>query len=48
MDIVRVILAKAEDESTEPLPDFYCTADEYTSAAGVKTVAERISRLFEK
>ncbi len=43
MDMVRIMLAKAMDEeSTEPLPSFYCTAEEYTSADGIKAVAERV------
>jgi type I restriction enzyme M protein len=48
MDMVRIMLAKAMDEeSTEPLPHFYCTAEEYTSADGIKAVAELVKKLFE-
>lgn len=48
MDMVRIMLAKAMDEeSTDPLPQFYCTPEEYTSADGIEAVAERINKLFE-
>jgi type I restriction-modification system DNA methylase subunit len=48
MDMVRIMLAKAMDEeSTEPLPDFYCTAEEYTSPQGLRTVSERVASLFD-
>jgi type I restriction enzyme M protein len=49
MDMVRIMLAKAMDEeSTDPFPQFYCTADNYTSADGIKAVTERMSRLLEE
>nr|MBW4040275.1 type I restriction enzyme HsdR N-terminal domain-containing protein [Acidobacteriota bacterium] len=49
MDMVRIMLAKAMDEeSTEPLTQFYCTADEYTSLTGIRTVSDRITGLFEE
>ena len=49
MDMVRLILAKAMDEErSEPLPDFYCTPNEYASEEGRRTVAARVSALFEE
>lgn len=49
MDMVRLILAKAIDEEKEaPLPEFYCTPEEYLSLDGQKTVAKRIQTLFEE
>lgn len=48
MDMVRIMLAKAMDEEgTEPLPQFYCTAEEYNSLEGTQAVSDRIARLFE-
>jgi len=48
MDMVRLILSKAMDEeSSDGLPNFYCTPEEYTSSAGIKNVATRIQSLFE-
>jgi type I restriction-modification system DNA methylase subunit len=49
MDMVRIILAKAMDEEKESeLPDFYCTPEEYGSAAGQASVARRVSILFDE
>ncbi len=49
MDMVRIILAKAQDEvGTGDLPEFYCTPEEYLSVEGRKKVAERIQRLFRR
>jgi type I restriction enzyme M protein len=47
MDMVRILLAKAQDE-TGPgaLPEFACTPEEYAGAAGRRAVAERVQRLF--
>jgi type I restriction-modification system DNA methylase subunit len=49
MDMVRILLAKIQDES-EPgtYPEFYVTADEYTSAEGIATAAGRVRKLFER
>lgn len=48
MDMVRLLLAKAMDEEgTDPLPDFYCTPDEYEHAGGHSKVKARIDRLFD-
>jgi type I restriction enzyme M protein len=47
MDMVRLILAKAIDEERPgELPEFYCTPEEYHTAAGQQAVAERIQKLF--
>lgn len=47
MDMVRIILAKAQDEiGTSSLPEFYCTSSEYLTATGRDAVAERVQRLF--
>jgi type I restriction-modification system DNA methylase subunit len=47
MDMVRLILAKARDEErASPLPDFYCTPEEYRGEQGREAVAERIQQLF--
>lgn len=49
MDMVRIILAKAQDEVAEgDLPDFYVTPEEYGSAAGREAVAKRVHKLFRK
>ncbi len=48
MDMVRIILAKAMDEETsQSLPEFYCTSDEYNDTEGRTRVAERVHTLFE-
>jgi type I restriction-modification system DNA methylase subunit len=48
MDMVRLILAKAIDEErTEPLPEFYCTPEEYRSSEGQERVARRVQDLFK-
>src|SRR3954447_2979404 len=47
MDMVRIILAKAQDEiGAGPLPDFSCTPEEYRTADGHRAVAERVQRVF--
>jgi type I restriction enzyme M protein len=47
MDMVRIILAKAQDETGRgAVPEFSCTAGEYRSADGRRAVAERVQRLF--
>lgn len=47
MDMVRIILAKAQDEvGTGDLPDFYCTPEEYRTAPGRQEVAKRVQSLF--
>ncbi len=47
MDMVRIILAKAQDEERPgELPEFYCTPEEYNSEAGRQAVAERVQNLF--
>ncbi|MEW5761036.1 MAG: N-6 DNA methylase [Candidatus Thermoplasmatota archaeon] len=49
MDMVRIILSKAVDEESEAeLPEFYCTPEEYLSDEGRKSVAKRITNLFER
>ena len=47
MDMVRIILAKAMDEEKiGELCEFYCTPEEYRSADGQLTVANRVYSLF--
>jgi type I restriction enzyme M protein len=47
MDMVRIILAKYRDESSEgDVPEFRVTPLELQSAAGRRRVAERVRRLF--
>ena len=49
MDMVRLILAKAiDEEKTSPLPDFYCSPEEYQSDVGQKAVADRVQALFKE
>ena len=49
MDMVRIILAKAQDEERPgEYPDFYCTPDEYASEGGRTAVAGRINGLFSE
>lgn len=49
MDMVRLILAKAKDEEkTSPLPEFYCTPEEYRTDEGRQAVANRIQALFRE
>lgn len=47
MDMVRILLAKIQDES-EPgtYPNFYVTPDEYDSAEGREAAAQRVRALF--
>jgi len=49
MDMVRILLAKIQDES-EPgaYPNFYVTPAEYESAEGVAAAAKRVRDLFER
>ncbi|MFJ3958468.1 N-6 DNA methylase [Arthrobacter sp. NPDC090010] len=49
MDMVRILLAKIQDES-EPgeLPQFYVTAEEYETPAGRTVAGERIRQLFRR
>ncbi|MCY4449837.1 MAG: N-6 DNA methylase [Chloroflexi bacterium] len=47
MDMVRIILAKWRDEILpDPLPRFYCTAEEYRTPHGRDAVARRVQELF--
>jgi type I restriction-modification system DNA methylase subunit len=47
MDMVRIVLAKAQDETgSGARPEFACTAEEYGSAEGRRAVAGRVQRLF--
>lgn len=49
MDMVRIMLAKIQDESeTGEYPNFYITADEYGTAEGTATTATRVRELFER
>lgn len=49
MDMVRILLAKAQDEiGTSDLPEFYCTQEELRSAEGREVVAARVQKLFRK
>ncbi len=49
MDMVRIILAKAQDEEAgSDLPEFYCTPEEYNSPEGRDIVAGRIGALFDQ
>jgi type I restriction enzyme M protein len=49
MDMVRLILAKAQDEENEgEYPEFYCTPEEFLSEEGREKVALRIQNLFDK
>lgn len=49
MDMVRLILAKAKDEeNTAPLPEFYCTPEEYRVSEGRRAVADRVQALFSE
>lgn len=49
MDMVRILLAKIQDES-EPgeFPDFYVTPAEYGTVEGVAAAAKRVRDLFER
>ena len=43
MDMVRLILAKAQDEEQSgEYPTFYCTPEEYSTEDGRSAVAERV------
>lgn len=47
MDMVRLILAKAQDEERPgALPEFYCTPAEYKTPEGQAVVAGRVQSLF--
>ncbi|RIS72242.1 N-6 DNA methylase [Mycobacteroides abscessus] len=47
MDMVRIILAKIQDETNEgDYPEFYITEEEYRSEEGKANVASRVRRLF--
>jgi type I restriction enzyme M protein len=49
MDMVRLVLAKAQDEEQpDPLPEFYCSPEEYSTKEGQAAVASRIQTLFRK
>lgn len=49
MDMVRLILAKAiDEEKPAPLPEFYCTPEEYGTDEGRQAVATRIQALFKE
>ena len=48
MDMVRILLAKIEDESAPgEYPQFYITQDEYESQEGRSAAAKRVRHLFE-
>lgn len=49
MDMVRILLAKIQDES-EPgtYPEFYVTGDEYGTAEGTAAAANRVRKLFDR
>jgi len=49
MDMVRLFLAKAIDEEKEgPLPEFYCTPEEYRSTRGQNAVAARVQEPLQR
>src|ERR1035437_1264013 len=49
MDMVRIILAKAQDETgAGDYPRFFCTPEEYQSASGRAAVGGRVQLLFRK
>jgi type I restriction enzyme M protein len=49
MDMVRIILAKAQDEVAEgDLPNFYVTPEEYSASSGREAVARRVHALFRR
>jgi type I restriction-modification system DNA methylase subunit len=49
MDMVRIILAKAQDETAgSDLPEFYCTPEDYERSSGKEAVAARIGLLFDQ
>lgn len=49
MDMVRIILAKAQDEENEGnIPEFYCTPEEFDTSSGNDKVADRIKNLFNQ
>ena len=49
MDMVRILLAKIEDEIlSEDAPKFFITSDEYSTADGKENAAERVRELFRK
>lgn len=49
MDMVRIILAKYQDETNEgDSPDFRCTPLELQASEGRRRVAERVRRLFHQ
>lgn len=48
MDMVRILLAKIQDESAPgDFPDFYVTLEEYESISGRRDAAGRVRKLFE-
>jgi type I restriction enzyme M protein len=48
MDMVRIILAKAQDEELpDDLPSFYCTPEEYATEVGRALAAKRVDALFQ-
>ena len=49
MDMVRILLAKAQDEiGATRLPEFYVTPSEYISESGREAVANRVQSLFRQ
>lgn len=49
LDMVRIILAKAQDEEKPgDYPEFYCTPEEYSSEEGQSRVAVRVQSLFDE
>lgn len=49
LDMVRILIAKCRDEQKPgDMPDFFCTAEEYSSNEGRVRVTTRIERLFEE
>ena len=49
MDMVRIILAKAQDEQKEgDQPEFYCTPEEYSDERLWRNVEDRVQLLFDE
>lgn len=49
MDMVRILLAKVQDESESgEYPDFYVTPEEYGTIEGTQAAANRVRELFDR